>query len=1307
MRQSYDTSSSDGYRPATLTLASKRPGLPASTPAPGLSGRQNPYSSGHEQKLKKSESVPNLVGKEANLSAARLTLERQCLKLPYDVRETVTSIISACFSSAGAAAKELEAVQGELFALRKDVKAKSIEIDILQKRCEKYKDRIAMNSEVIEQMVDEEKHNKEHQNKSVRSITRLAKTNRVLIGAFEALGRPEAPARPKSTASDGGYRRQRTTLDGKRLTGPMLPSLAQSESGNLVLSSPNTPITRQNSGNPNGDDFGDDDQYDTAVERKEDTSQNGKIRASLLRMARDYYKMVKNIDLLNTEVELLSNNLRYSEKRNRQMQLELEELKESASISSTGSLAGGQIATRPESPDGEKVKSKHGLGKTLENVDKRLADLVAKRAFDPLDGIKQMRLILMHMASAPSTLQQADVANHLVSRDVCKLFEVDAISCFVLQPGGEIMRRYTSRDVECTNIPLGGKSVAETVLRNGREVKVNSHKSRSKLDSVADGCPGVHTRKMLCIPLMDASNNRVVGCMQLINKYHNFKFSEVDDLFAAMFGDLAGSIMSSALLFSRVWDRSQVLTSILEASTSMFSAMPDAVSLTSAMPLDVDQVLMALEETARRCLSCSKVKAFVSSAAVGLEAGSMVALEDDKDDLQNKYLKRKHKTGAIYTIFPMMSGIAGMVMRTGKPYLMESQAKDQYHNPQADLCYHADLSNTPILSVPVVTLRGETVAVIQMIRGPKSPKLVAGPSSVLTGRILFEEAASWLAFQLSFSLQHVLAHVGRPCFQPTTIPAAFEPMQRINPASLALKPIVVGRKQSDRHLDYALEAEDDADDPTSSLRRASTLESVSSPKEIRSDSAALDSMQQRRLKPVSENDDEPSALSLPTEESSPAPDPAKEQVLLLQAEIKTLKKTIGRLSTVDLMSLKNQSNKKSPVPTISEDDDLGSTMGFFFSDDDLDGVNKAEENQRLQKDSVALREENEHLRNEIESLKELCATATNIAASNVQTVAPPNTAKLEAEIVAKVREDMKIENELVLKKELDENNAIYMARIKEQENLSAEQARENASMKDSLAEMSKRLIESDKQMDALRTSLTVLSAALESERLKAIDAESSVHELSDKLAQVEAPCERERESSRMALRAEEAEHAQPRASRDATRSPRGSVAPPAPSEDQVPISPRHGGWARFVDENNYPYYHNELTGETSWERPDDFPEHEDDYIHSHSTHHDADAQFFSDMAHQNVLSQEEVRVGNWVQGNDSETGMPYWRNEISGESVWELPADAHEGSVGQLLLEDANYINNSQASLHSIEHQGSVSSIDYGMASAGDYKIEL
>jgi hypothetical protein len=1377
-----------------------RPMMPGSTPAPGLGGMPNPYATSPEKKSpKKSESGPSSQlppalppasgSGDASLEWSKAVLERQCRALPYDVRQSVLSILGSCYATSAAALKEQEAAQRELHHLRKNHKTQALEIALLYKRCDKFHEADRAKSERIDQLVDEEVHNREHQNKAARSIERLAKTNRVLIAAFEALGKPDITSRPKSTASEmvpsRNSHRRRGSMGGNGSGNGALPNLGDGSSSPSSPSLASTPsqarpaqFSRQGSGTVHASSLGEeegDDFFEGSGDgtKETDASQNGKIRASLLRMARDYYKMVKNIDLLNTEVEVLGSNLKYSEKRNRQLQLELDEMRETVSLSSQDSVVGGggDIHIRPETPEGDaKGKAKRPPSKALEDVDRRLADLIAQRALDPVDGIKQMRLMLQHLAAAPSSLSQTDVATHLTCRHVCKLFEVDAIVVYVLQPGGEMLRKYSSRTTGYVVVPVGqGRaSVAETVIQHGRQTKINSHKSRSKLEPSVDGCEGVHTRKLLCAPLMDASNSRTVGCMQFINKFQNFKFSETDDLYTMMFCDLAGTSVASALLYERVWDRALTLTDVLQASTGLFSAMPDAMSITSSMPLDVDRVLLALEECARRALKCAKVKAFVSSGAVGLEEGSMVALEDDKDDVENKYLKRKHKAAALYTVFPDMPGIAGMVMRTARPYLMVNMASDQYHNPQSDMNCHSDHGACPVVSVPIVTLQGVTIAVLQMLPSARSPKLEARPSSVLTGSVLFEEAAKWLAFQLSFSLEHVLAHVGKPCHQPPSLPETLELMQHINPASLALKMATGGGSHllppPPLELEYvppeggdrvslatpSAEAEGDANAASWSCDAAEAGgQGVSQPARGGAPLVPPPGAGARREAEVDFFEVIPTANPMQAE-----------QITVLHAEIKRLKKTIGRMSTIDLMAMKSAvgsgGNKKSPLPsTICESiDDFGSNMGLFFSDDDLDGTNKADL-EKYKLENAELVEDNAYLRNEMEGLKELYASAVKLS-SNTETKGDQREAELnlaarlrediklelksEQDIaLTKVREDMKVEQDILLTRELAECNATYMARGKEQDKASAVQAKAYGELAARVDTLTARLQEGGEAAAAL-------TAELQAERGRAAAAETKAAEaLAHAHAQTHAPAPAGNHAPAGPPPASAGSRpdtkAKPPASRGSASggSPRGHLddpPPAAPSEDMVPTSPRLGGWARFVDENHYPYYHNELSGETCWERPDGFPEHEDDYPHEHAE----DAHTFSSLAHdapgtycltggddgeagleehghghgqgQGHEAEAEVRVGDWVQGHDDVSGMPYWRSDVTGESLWELPADAEASGH---YRENASDINSGQASggyhspTHGSGHNGNGGSpAHYGVsASAGDYKIEL
>jgi hypothetical protein len=1298
MASTYSMSSAGGG--LKLKTAEKRPSLPTSTPAPGLNGRPNPYASAWEhappppKRLDVSQ-IPAVSASDLTINANRLVLERIACKLPYDVRETVMSIVNASMATAEHSLKQHEASQIELHALRDEVKIKTSEIDILYKRIDKYRDKLKLRDEVIVTLEEDDRHHRVQHDKGVKSMMRLAKTNRVLLDAFEALS--GSPTKRKATANSDKRRRQpAATIEDYRpiSTGS---EFARTNSG-LQLDDVNE-----------GEEFNPQDLSDA---QSNDHQSGGKIRASLLRMARDYNKMVKNVDLLQTENELLTTNLKQSEKRNRQMQLELEELRENNSISSAGSNA--MAAARPDSPEdgGPPKKERHDKRRssTLEEVDSRLAELVEKKAFDAMEGIKQMRLIVQHMAHVPSSLQQDEVAPHLCSAAVCNLFEVEAISVFILQPGGELVRKYTSRSDKCVTYSLSAsKGVAIQVLRSGKTIKVNSQKSKQfkALDISVDACEGVYTKKVLCMPLTDSSNTRTIGSIQLINKHQNYKFSEVDELFCAMFSELAGTIISSVLLFNRVWDRSQTLTNILAASTNVFTAMPDSRALTSTFPLAVDQVLLAMEDVCRRTLHCAKAKAFVASEVIGLEEGSLVMLDADYSDANEKFLKRKQNKSEAFVVVAGMPGIAGRVMASRTPYMMIDHNNDPLHNPQVDASFESSGVKAPMYCVPLITLDGVVLGCIQVVRGPKSPALERTQSTVLTGRVLFDAAAQWTAYMLSPPLEHILKRVGSPCSLPRYLPQDLEPMQRINPATLSLKVHEASPRPGeslsadhaaavdsedleglDRHLGsdpraarevyHNTQSSDILDeDESPALNGASNSSSgMALTRAQLGTGSSAGKASGTKLSPLSEHAAS-GAFSSGVFSARPKSSDGKEavQVQLLQEEIRNLKQTIGRLSTVDLNSLK--ADKKTPQKRID------STLSMFSEEDlNVDGELKA-----MKEEMELTKIENERLRSEFESLKELyAAKPTGISSLSVEEyhaledkikkeiasdLSRQHTAEL-SHLKADLIKKLAAEHQDSLKKELSEKQKLFDARLSEQDRLIAAKSVENEELRKIVEDLRKQHDESDAKIHNLRLSMQALSSALEEERGK-------------------RPKSNPSSSQRQELKGA-SESDLNKAGGEVNSSPRQQT--PAHTEAAIPDSPRYDDWGRFIDENGYTYYHNYKTGETSWDPPPGFPHHQSDKFHSQKYPGSENIEAQEDIGE---AAEEPVRVGDWVQEMDSESGAAYWRNELSGATVWELPGESN-AEQNEAHEEQSEHYHNPQSLS---------AKIDYGSATAGDYRIDL
>jgi hypothetical protein len=111
--------------------------------------------------------------------------------------------------------------------------------------------------------------------------------------------------------------------------------------------------------------------------------------------------------------------------------------------------------------------------------------------------------------------------------------------------------------------------------------------------------------------------------------------------------------------------------------------------------------------------------------------------------------------------------------------------------------------------------------------------------------------------------------------------------------------------------------------------------------------------------------------------------------------------------------------------------------------------------------------------------------------------------------------------------------------------------------------------------------------------------------------------------------------------------------PPTPTQEEIARSPRIGYWAEMTDESGTVYYYHTVTGETSWEPPNDLIEGgeggDDDEGEVMDPHQDLGGS----------VEHEVTRNGDWIQLQD-DGGNFYWYNEVTGQSSWELPVDDPE-----------------------------------------------
>lgn len=109
-------------------------------------------------------------------------------------------------------------------------------------------------------------------------------------------------------------------------------------------------------------------------------------------------------------------------------------------------------------------------------------------------------------------------------------------------------------------------------------------------------------------------------------------------------------------------------------------------------------------------------------------------------------------------------------------------------------------------------------------------------------------------------------------------------------------------------------------------------------------------------------------------------------------------------------------------------------------------------------------------------------------------------------------------------------------------------------------------------------------------------------------------------------------------------------------QDKDDEEPRRAGdWLEHEDDEGNKYYHNEKTGETTWDRPEEF-----DKLDSSG---DAAAEPLSSPKHgldeSNNKEEEEGeprRAGDWLEHEDDE-GRKYYHNLVTDEVTWERPEE--------------------------------------------------
>jgi hypothetical protein len=668
------------------------------------------------------------------------TLHKLLSKLPYQLREDVTSVVNMTIGINENTKSNVQSNSAEILRLRGDLKDKIKELEISLKTVLLYRERHASLEDKVEGLKDGLSIKEKVVIKNKKVITRLTATNRMLIDSLDAL-------RINSSTNDIASNATTPAISNRPNT------LVPIENGETVLATTDVKDTTYQLNNTNKP------PRPSKNTEAIGSSKSDKLRESLLRISREHYRSLKFVEVMEVQVDELRQSLKKAENANRHLRLEVDEIRSiqhRASSPKNDKTQMGVNTSKSDTPieikDSELLNKRSYFGK----VDERFTALINRNAFDISEGLIQFRRLVGYLVTAPATLNLTDIVSFIVTKDLMKIFDCEMVCLFLNQDRGPgIINKYTPRHVDPEFVDIrDSKSILADTYRTGQMSRSNVIGKSSLYSYETDGCIGVVAKRILAIPLIDPMNdNQIIGSMHFINKLTSY--SEVDELFTMVFADFVSQLVISCNHYKEMSTKSSTLYSLLDIPQKIYKVLPDPDSFSCIKGLLPDEIIKNIEEISCSCLKGLQCKVFLDSSQCQMEEGNLLSIDVS------------HGLSGLKST-PITSGIAGHVFTTKSTTICELNDDDiKYINPEVDL----DPKGKEMVTFPVFNLYGDSLAVIQIILGPHSPLLHAIFGEKQEHQVYFIQISEWLMFQINGPLQILMESVGRAPSRPPSSPS--------------------------------------------------------------------------------------------------------------------------------------------------------------------------------------------------------------------------------------------------------------------------------------------------------------------------------------------------------------------------------------------------------------------------------------------------------------------------------------------------------------------------------------------------------
>jgi signal transduction histidine kinase len=312
---------------------------------------------------------------------------------------------------------------------------------------------------------------------------------------------------------------------------------------------------------------------------------------------------------------------------------------------------------------------------------------------------------MMELGRSLTAVADLDALLRLVAEQVTQLMEADRSTIFLVdREHDEIWSKVIQGD-GMTEIRMPtGQGISGWVAQTGRSINLKDAYRDARFNAEVDKATGYRTQSLLCVPLRGKQGN-ILGVIQSLNKKGGHFTVEDERLLAAISSQVSVAIENAQLLLGILSKNIE----LLEAQEKLARKVQELDALFSmekeiSSALHIDEMLHSLLRKAVDLVGC--------------EAGSIVLLSDDAQELIFTTAVGARADAVQHIRLPRGAGVAGWVAAHGEAALVNNPQLDERHLEEIE--EELDFPVRNLLAVPMA-VGGEVIGAVELLNKKDGP----------------------------------------------------------------------------------------------------------------------------------------------------------------------------------------------------------------------------------------------------------------------------------------------------------------------------------------------------------------------------------------------------------------------------------------------------------------------------------------------------------------------------------------------------------------------------------------------------------